>query len=161
MEKENSQQLTDRHKEIISKINSYYKRMSLNVEPNESIREYLNMTQAQLRSLSSEECGEISYILSQYSLYIQKEYNFQKSQHNWAVSLISYLVAKEGKNYGKYVKFEEKVNAFASENSYGNKLNKIIVETKEYIDSLDFISGRINQMANALIELQQTKRRIK
>lgn len=161
MAETNNGSVESRLKEISKKIDAYYDSISMKIIPNEGIETYLQMNQTALRSLSATECGEISFILSQYALFLQKQYNFQKMQHDWASSSLHYLAAQEGKNYGKYTKYEEKVAAFSAENSYGMKLNSVMVETREYMNSLEFMATRVNQMATCLIELQQSKRREK
>lgn len=119
----------------------------------------MSLTIDQLKGLSADDCGNLSYKLQQYATFIQQRYNRAKNMERWAKHNMNIVVAKEGNAYGsKYTKYEEKYWMVAAGNTYAKSLNNIILQAGAKMSELDSMSSKIHSMAQALREIQQNKR---
>lgn len=131
---------------------------------NTDVDQILELSRAQLRGMSTEDCGESAFILAQYAVFIQKEQNRQKVRIDWAERELSDIISREASNYGfggdkgRYVKYDMIRSTVVSGNGAAKALNNIIRHAKARSLELDQISMNINIMSKCLIELQQTKR---
>lgn len=127
---------------------------------NEEAEKVLNLTQFELKALTSVECGEMAFSLSQYALYIQQEINAHTTRVNWVKSNIKRVVAERSHEFDRYVKYEEKEQIVIATDERATKLNEILCYATALADRLAFMSGKIQAVGNALLELQRSKRRI-
>lgn len=129
---------------------------------NPQVDEALSLTKEQLRALSAEQCGEYSYLLSGYSLYVQRCINEATMRMNWCEGSIKKLLAKEYNNYNKpgdFTPFEMKLKIFCINNTYAIELDEELKACKIKIDTLNGLAYNIKFMSESLMELQRSKRR--
>ena len=142
-------------------LEEYTSRQGLGVlSYNQEVEKALNLTSLELAAMSAESCGEQSFVLFQYALYIQKEHNRQTMRVNWAKNNLKIIVAKECKQYGdRYTGFNEKEGLIIANNERAYSLNNIVLHAQARADELFFLSRKVQFMGDSLIELQKTKRR--
>lgn len=142
------------------KLDDYENSMGLvEVQKPIGIEGYLNLSSQELQEMSAEEVGEAAFILAQYSMYIQKEYNRQNAVKNWAQACQNAIIAKIIDNYGnEYTKFDEKSMKAIYGNDAAIVLQRIIVEASQKTDVLHFLSQKIEMAHKRLSEYQETKR---
>jgi len=141
-------------------IDSYIVKQGIHVvEYNEEALKILSMKSFELKALTSQECGELAFSLSQYALYVQQQVNEQTTRINWAKNNIKKFVAKNLGKFDRYMKYEEKEHAVIASDEYAAKLNDILSYAQAVSDRLSFMSGKIQSISNTLIELQRSKRR--
>lgn len=151
--------VVDRLKTFEDELENYSTFLGLNfIRYNPSVQRILDLSEEDIKSLDAERCGESSYFLSNYSLYIQKECNRWTAKRNWCRSNLDMLVAKNNKQFSQYTKYEEKLNSICLENSAAMELNKMMVESISRIDELHDIAQRLDNMSRRLDELHKTKR---
>jgi hypothetical protein len=114
----------------------------------------------ELRKMNAEECGETAFLLAQFSLFLQKEYNTENSRLNWCQEQINKTIANTTLQQGsKYSPYEERKNLAIREDAVAYKLNDIKVYVHARLDRLYFLAQHVQFLSKTLIELQQTKRR--
>lgn len=156
-----SQQHTviERWNTVNNQLDEYNSKLGLNLHKSDAINAILNLTEDQLRLLSAEDCGIKSYQLLQYSLFLQKETNRHAAKVKWSKHNLDYITAKSGQGYGdKYTKYEERQGLLIADNSYAKALNDLLREATITLESLSFLSRKIESMATVLSEIQKTKR---
>ena len=146
------------YKAILAKLDNMTK-MS-NVPLNSEVDDILGMTYPVLSKLIAEQCGEYAFILTQYGLYLQIQQNDAKAKAGWANGKIMDHVCPLLSSYGDgFVKFDIKRQLAINEHEHLRLLDAIEKKANTVVVKLDFISGKINSLAQTLMELQQTKRR--
>ena len=142
-------------------IDSYVSKQGIHrIEYNEEALKILNMKSFELKALTSQECGELAFALSQYALYVQQQINDQNARVNWAKNNIKSIVAKNSGQFDRYMKYEEKEYAVIANDEYASKINDILSYAQAASDKLAYMAGRIQSLGNTLIELQRSKRRV-
>ena len=124
------------------------------------VTQYFDMSVAQLRILSAEECGEIAYILSRYNLYIQQVLSKYIARINWCDSNINWIISETVHNY-EARSFEERKMIAIRDHDVCFKLIKLKTDSKLIVDKLYGVTQRVDTMINTLIELQRSKRRVR
>lgn len=151
--------LEERWEEISGEIDNYLQKIGAKCKKPTKVEEILNLPYEDLRTLSAEECGENSFILSQYAYFLQQEYNYHKSKVDWCEVTITYAVA----NYGDpstYVKPPEKAARLSFNNQAIKKVMKMQATARVMMNSLEFLSSKITSMVETLRYLQQSKRKL-
>jgi len=127
---------------------------------NDEAEFFLSLKKDQLRKLSAEECGEGAYLLKQRAYHIQRSLNIETSHLNWSESKIREAIAGAvGKCPGYSYEERRAVAVTPANNHYAHKLECIKVQIQLRLDRLNYLANRLSEMARALEELQQTKRR--
>lgn len=126
----------------------------------EEIKQYLAMDRKSLRSLSEEDCGEISWVLGQTALSIQKEINKQTAITKWLEAQINKTIAKQLNNYKAY-SYEERKLCAINDNEYTTKASQLKVRAEMRISSLQYMSQEIKNLSSSILSIKDTKRRYK
>lgn len=121
------------------------------------LNDYLTMDKNALQSLGIAECANIAYRLAQYSFYITRTLNKERSQRIWAEALLREMVAKANDNYSTYIKYELKVALIANENAFAGKLNKIISYSQQRIQRLEDLANSITFLAKVIMDVRRSK----
>ena len=151
--------IEDKLKSFIERLDAYETRISLKTPANlPNIEEYMSLDKTQLHTMSDEDCGIAAVQLSQYATYLQREINRQLAIKNWAEANLHSLVAAHNNEYDKFVKFEIKKFLIEKENGAAKKLNDILITAGARVDSLSYLTTRIQNQSETLLALQQTKR---
>lgn len=128
--------------------------------PDKGILSYVNMTDEEVRRLTAERCAEISYLLSSYALFLQKEENKYNMLYTRIKASLDEIVFKEITNYcsdPKYVKYEEKVAMVCAENAPAREFRNSLVEFESRRNYLTFLSKSVYNISTALNELRRSK----
>ena len=159
-----SKSAEDRLKDFEKVLNQYTDTLGFStIRYNTDIDEILELTREQLRGMSTDDCGEASFLLAQYAVFIQKERNRQNVRIDWAERELSNIIVSEASNYFdsdriKYTKYDFVKSTVIAGNGAAKVLENIIKHAKGRSIELDQIASNINVMSKCLIELQQTKR---
>ena len=142
-------------------IDSYLIKQGIHsIEYNEEALKILNMKSFELKALTSMECGELSFALSQYALYVQQQINEQITRINWAKNNLRIMVSKNSNKFDRYTKYEEKESSVINSDEHAFKLNDILSYAQAVADRLSYMAGRIHSLSATLTELQRSKRRV-
>lgn len=110
-----------------------------------------------LQQLSVDELAHYSFILAQYSLYIQKIYNKESSKYLWLENKIQDITCDKLSQYDQYTKYEVKLRLIARENEPLRKLLGLLNFTKQKMTRLEFIPSSIKTLSDKLDNIQRMK----
>jgi hypothetical protein len=145
--------------EFIKSLDDYEQRIQLITPQKPSdIDLYMDIAAEKLKLMTDDECGTAAVKLTQYNIYLQREINRQVAIKNWAMANINAFIAESWDQYDKYIKVDIRQYLIEKENSAAARLNKIYITASTRVDSLSYITGRIDAQSQALLALQQTKR---
>lgn len=126
---------------------------------NVEVEDILSMDIKTLSDLTPDSIGEKAYVLAQYALYLQKEYNRLRSLVLYCQHSIDQLLSKEYANFDHIFGNDLKKEAFINSNDWARALNEKRKELSVQTDSLFGISQSVKFMSETLIELQRSKRK--
>jgi hypothetical protein len=121
----------------------------------EEIRKYLNMSREELEALSPGSCAEIAFIVSNYSVYLQRAYNRELAILNWAQKNLHYNAVSRCQNYKG--SFTQQESLAAKDDDYCQQLLKLISQKTLKIDRLQFVANGVKGLSGELNRLQQSK----
>lgn len=148
-----SKELTveERWAEIEVLLEDYKKKLCIKVQMNPQVEEILNLREIQLKTLDNQTANSYAYLLMQHSLFIQNEYNSHSSKNLWARHNLDIVIGVLASNYGgKFTKWEEKKALIIKDNTHAKVLNDFIKETESRMETLNFLSRKIEIMASIL-----------
>jgi hypothetical protein len=117
---------------------------------------YLSMNITQLDKLDIRDCANISYRLSQFSLYIQRSLNREKAKCKIIKNKINKIIAPNINQYSGSWDLQ-RVSAIM-DNDVSESLNEEFIESEAKQESLEYISSAIKELANHMKNLQFAKR---
>lgn len=160
MNQTNSGTVESRIAELEKNLDDYDKKFSLHkIVISPEVEKILELKKEELLVLPRELCFTYGYLLASFSIAVQREYNRQSAKQKWAEHNINIVIGQENDNYGdKYTKFEIKKAMVISGNEYAKALNKIMLTALTQVEELNFLSTRINSMADILKEYGKSKR---
>lgn len=130
-----------------------------NVQPGslEEFEQYLNMTADQVRRLDAEEVAIISLRLNQYSFYIQRCSNRERSR---VIYLRHQLKEKAAKNYSKYDgSWEYREQQAILGNPEAQKISDLLTYHESRLARIENLSLSIKNISDNFRNIQYDKRR--
>lgn len=124
---------------------------------NSEIKSYLSFTRQQIENLSPQDAGSISYMLSQYALFLQRAINRENSRIKWAESVIKEIISDRLDSYSGYG-YAEKFGKAVKDNEYALKLSQIQRGAQQRADRLNFVANSINSLSNILLNIMRLKK---
>lgn len=122
----------------------------------EEYKKYLSMDISQLEKLDNKECANISYRLSQFSLYIQRSVNRQKALSRTLENKINSIIGPKINQYAGAWNMQ-RASAIA-DNDVTQQLNEQLIESQTKQDSLEYVSNGLKELANHMKNLQYVRR---
>lgn len=118
---------------------------------------YFAMSLREINELSEKECGNASYLLGQMAYNIQRAINKESGMLTWAKDKLPLLLAGLTDNYpGK--SYEERKMSAIREHENLRKIYTIQTQCQQKIDTLNYLSSRIDNLSRILLKLQEMKR---
>lgn len=150
---------SDLKSQTLEMISNFESRLGL--PPNilsdtEEYKTYLSMDISQLEKLDLKDCANISYKLSQFSLYIQRCVNREKALSRTLKNKINNIIAPKITQYSGSWDLQ-RASAIA-DNDASQILQEQLIESEAKQDSLEYISNGIKEMASHMKNLQYAKR---
>ncbi len=154
-----SQKFEERLEEFHKVLKQYTDGIGLNnIFYNSDVEVFLKLRKKQLQGLSIEDCSEGAYLLSQYSLFLQKELNKQKVRIMWANKHLDRIVANHELSSNTYIKYDLLRQKVVNGDSAASALNGIIVHATARATEVEGLMVNISQMAKYLSQLEFIKR---
>jgi hypothetical protein len=145
--------------EIEKILDNYQTRKGiLALQSKNEAEKYLNLPQAEIRTLQVDECFEAGIILCQYATFVQEAYNRELTRANWAESEIKRTVTKQMKQYNSPSADERRYLAIMGD-EYTAKLDKLRMWAQALADRLSFMANRVDATARAYLSLAQHRRK--
>lgn len=154
-----SNNLNAKIEQINKLIDSYENQIGLpsfTVENN--VDKYINLTSVELGQLSADECGYAAYSLTSFAYHVQKMYNKETSIAKWAESQLPIVIASRIQQY-QAPSFEERKMLCIKDNEDAFSLYKLMNYSKHRAERLAFLSQKIQNISDRLIDVQISKRR--
>ncbi len=145
----------EKAQEILNEFESIHQLGNITIP--DRLEEIWNLPYNRLQKLSATECAEFGYVLAQYSMYVQKVYNREKSKYEWLDNKIGEIVCDKIGQYSDYWKYEVKVKLIAKENKALEILIKHLNFTKQKIARLEFLPTSIKVLSDNLVNIQRAK----
>ena len=140
-------------------LRKHLEKMNLEcLQPSKESTKYMTMSQDVLQKLSSQECLEGAHLLHIESAYIQKERNIQTGKIAWANATLNWIITKKLGDYDRFLPYEAKKILAVQENSYAQSLYMMITKLQRMLDSTNYLSQSLNNIASTLTELGKSKR---
>lgn len=150
--------VSDEWNKVNQWLDEYEKHIGLNLKPNDKVEELLNLNYDQLNSLSNRDLSISSYLLAQYSTWLQKEYNRHSAKRKWCYHCFDVMIGKFGRNMGgQFTPYDERKLILGVENSFCEALSRLIKETTSILETLSFMSKKIESMAFLLRDISRIK----
>ena len=121
------------------------------------IEKYIQASPDEIRKMSPDDCIEAAIILSQYSWFMQRAYNQELTNVNWAEAKLKKLLATEGSKY-RAPSADERRYLCIVDNEYAGKLEQLRGGSQARADRINFLSNRADAVAKMYVEAQYTKR---
>lgn len=121
------------------------------------IQKYLDMTRNQLEAMSVEDCEHAAYIITSYSLWLQRYINRIKSIKYWASNELKKIVAKEFDNYsGPWDLRETKIS---NENEAAARLKEIEIYSEQQSLRLEYLPRSLDNLSKRIDSIKFSKMR--
>lgn len=115
------------------------------------IYEYLNMSQDELGVMSKEDRYTASLRLAQFSIYVQRLINREKSRQSFATAAINKAAAPRWDSFSEYLSYEIKVQKLAKESPLIDKAIRIRNNAKIRIEELDNLAMLIKHFSEMMM----------
>ena len=124
--------------------------------PNECMR-LLNIPLDKLRIMTSDQCGEASLILHNFSFRLTKEISSKKALLNYYKECFFKTVSKYVSEI-RYLSTDERLAIAADQDDYAKKLKFQIAKLQYIIDRVEYLPMKIDKVADMFNSLQITRR---
>jgi hypothetical protein len=144
--------------EDLDRILSTYSEDKLHFKKINVAEARLDLTTKEIAAMTTEEINVWRFEVAQYLVGLQKEINKHKKNVNWANSALRLYVGIKAVDCAGYT-FEEKKNVAMKNDNYVKNLNTIIMQAQAYIDTLDFMSPKINSLVEIAKDIIWSRKR--
>lgn len=129
--------------------------IALSFDPGD-LNSLLDIDDDQLKTMSARECGEKAFLLSRYSLYIQKIYNEEKGKEKWCARQVDFLIAPILQEiYG--VPYEERRPRAVLACPEAIELDRAQSQHEMKCQRLEWMANRIDSVVKVLLAIQSRK----
>jgi hypothetical protein len=150
---------SQRLQNVERQIDDYQKRIGcLPIKPKNEAEEFINMTRAEMKQLTWEECAEAGVVLMQYASFLQEAYNKELGKASWAEAEIKRKIAHSINQY-KGPSYEERKNAAIQGDEYTAALDKLHAWAQSIAERISFMANRVDAVARAYMSLSQVKKK--
>lgn len=140
--------LKDKAEEITKWVNELF---------SDEVWGYIRMTRENVAKLSQQDCAEIGYILSEQAAELQLRANKINALIKWIDHQVNIIIAPHLGNYDKYKPYNERRILSVRDNDVAMKMQNQINELEQKKESIDFLSHRIENLAQYLKEVRRSK----
>jgi len=119
---------------------------------------YVGLSQEELHMMSAEECGEAGVMLTSLSFHLSRQANKLRAKIRYCNEAILKCVAGKTGNY-RYQSPEERMSLAIQEDDYATSMKKHEVTLSCRLERIDYLSLRLEKIADMFSSLAATKRR--
>lgn len=145
---------------VEERLKEYGKSIGLPESLNTSEAEkYLNLSETELRAMSSEDCGIASLLLSRLAQHVQKAVNRQNAIKCFCEEEIWTTICDQVDEYRQsYQSYQERYYLAVNSNEYTAKLQRLLMNAKVRAEDLSFIAARVENQSDKFKNLSFAKR---
>jgi hypothetical protein len=119
---------------------------------------YVGLPQEELHMMSAEECGEAAVMLTCLSFHLAKQANKLRAKIRYCNETILKSVAGKTGNY-RYQSPDERMSLAIQEDDHATSMKKHEVTLSCRLERIDYLSLRLEKIADMFSSLAATKRR--
>lgn len=127
------------------------------INVNHEVEKYLSMREEFIEKMTPAELATGEYILSSYSLVVQRKLNRANAIHKYANTCFEKILAKSYGDFDQMMKYEARRAAVSNSNDYAKRLSDIMSEQELITNDLTFVSQSINHLSNSLGNLARIR----
>lgn len=157
MEEQNNTPLA-RMQKLEKMLDEYEGRIGLSQfqeQGEDSVKEYLSMTRAQMEKLSPIDCAEIAIALGGFSFYLQRCFNRENARVDWASSVLKQIVS--GKEQQFRGSWESQFSQAVSNDGYASKILKLKNYAQQRANRITYLASSCKHMSELYKNLQLAK----
>lgn len=132
-------------------------RLFENEAPPEDINKYIRMNTEEMRRYDAEACLEISLLLTQYTIFLQRVINRESAMLKTCYSQIYRTACKHWGNYDKYAPKELKLSYIAGEDFKVKSLLNTVAKSESLLCELDGLVNLIKSCSDIWKEMGKLK----
>jgi len=117
----------------------------------------LSLPPSALSRLTAEECRQASYVLSQFSLWLQRSANKESARARWAEEKVWRVLGAEVARQPAYDRRERLACAIAG-NEEASEADRVRAASQVRLERLAYLSQKVDGMAGAMSGLGWSKR---
>lgn len=118
---------------------------------NGDIDEYLSLSKDELDVMSREDRYTASLRLAQFSIYIQRLMNREKSRQSFATAALNKAAAPRWESFSEYLNYEIKIQKLAKESPIIDKAIRIRNNARIRIEELEGVAGLIKHFSEMMM----------
>jgi hypothetical protein len=134
-----------------------YEKMILPAEDKGAMR-YINMSQHELNAMSAEECNEAAVMLTSLAFHVAKACNKLRAKIRYCNEAILKCIASRTANY-RYNSPDERKALAIQEDDFASNTKRQEVSLSCRLERIDYLSLRLEKVADMFASLAATKRR--
>jgi hypothetical protein len=140
--------------EIDAFLTSFEKTMGLTPKQNVQAPKALSMHLDDIRKRSPDELTQLTYEISQYSLYLRQVINRKKALEKWAKAKLDELAAHYVKDVAPHHGFGERILVAKHNPAICKKLNQFIRKVTLELDTLYAIPDQMQVLSDSIKEMK-------
>lgn len=122
------------------------------------VTKLLELDRVSLRGMSEEECFESCVLLASFATHLQRACNHSRATLKWCETNIRSIIAEVvGKVPGWA--YEERRPLAIKQNASATRLEALRVQYQARLDTIEYLSTRVEKQAEFLADLGHTKRK--
>lgn len=125
--------------------------------PREELGPFLVINRDEIAKYDPEECLEVSIILTQYAIFLQRVMNREVARLKACTTQINRLCARHWNSYDKYTPKEIKYNLICAEESRLEKMLKLQTRIEAYIAEIEGLATLVKACSDNWKELGKVK----
>jgi hypothetical protein len=134
-----------------------YEKMILPAEDKGAMR-YINMSQHELNAMSAEDCNEAAVMLTSLAFHVAKACNKLRAKIRYCNEAILKCIASRTANY-RYNSPDERKALAIQEDDFASNTKRQEVSLSCRLERIDYLSLRLEKVADMFASLAATKRR--
>jgi hypothetical protein len=151
--------LKEKLSDVEKLLDEYEKKIGLPALKDCDEIECLNWTLDDIKNKTSEQLYDQLFVLSSFSLNIQRVINHKTTRANWAASNLRIVFGAEAQSYPIY-SYEGQKNAVIANNEYALRLHELVTNSQAVIDRLSYLPAKIDFMVKQIDSILRNRKEL-
>lgn len=121
------------------------------------LQTYLNMSKEELELIQADDLAIVGVRLNQYSYYVSRLCNVEKSNIKWLECLLNDIVAPLSLQFDNYTKHDVKIGLIKQENKGVRMVSQLLTQAQCRVQRLEGLAFSIKCVADSYDNYRKTK----